>query len=342
MKIFCAFSVVAVAAIITLIAAGCGAGNPPSQTGTPLGSASASTVPSGSQLGYVWMNSDATLRPILGVPGGSRLGASAIAARTYATAAASSVAQVALVVDKTGALLLLHLSGGPPIALASGLPSSPSIAFSVAGTSAVAYAPGGNSFWSITGMPAAPLVQQVKLAAPLTEVAVHDSGAVMIAAKTATATTISTWTSLSGTIQIAAIKGFGGMTFLPASSDALIADSITGDMLRVVSALSSGTPQVNAVAHGLKQPYAIGASVDGHWALVAHAGGLSRLDVTGASPAVLIACACTATQISPLAGTGLFRITEATQAPAWMVDIAAQQPTAYFIPPVAADKGGAQ
>jgi hypothetical protein len=342
MKIFCVFFGVAVATIITSISVGCGVGNPPSQTGTSLGSASASAVPSGPQLGYVWMNSDETLRPILGVPGGSRLGASAIAARTYAAAAASSVTQVALVVDKTGTLLLVHLSGGAPIALASGLPPSPGIAFSFAGSSAVAYAAGGNSFWSITGLPAAPLVQRVQLAVPLIEVAVHDSGALLIAAKTATATTISTWTSLGGTSQIAATKGFGGMTFLPASSDALVADSITGDMLRIGSVLSSGTPQVAAVAHGLKQPYAIGASADGHWALVAYAGGLSRLDLAGASPAVPIACTCTATQISPLAGTGLFRITEATQAPAWMVDIAAQQPQAYFIPPVAADKGGAQ
>lgn len=340
MKILCAL---VVTVFVTLCTCGCGIGNqsanPP---GTTLGSAAASAVPLGSQLGYVWVDGDRTLRPILGVPGGSRLGASAISARTYVAGAASSVTQLALFEDKTGALLLQHLDAGAPVSIASGLPSSLRIAFSFAGTSAIAYAAGGNSFWQITGLPAVPLVQAVKIAGSLTEVAVHDSGAVLIVVKTDTATTISTLTSTGGPTQLASIRAFGGITFVPASTDALFADSVTGDLFRIRNVAAPGAAQVSAVAHGLKQPYAIGSSVDGHWALVAGTGGLTRLDLSGASPAMTIACTCTATQISPLSGPGLLRISEPAQGPAWMVDIAAQQPQAYFIPPVVANSGSAQ
>src|SRR6202035_359952 len=123
---------------------GCGAGNPPtnSQSGSTVGASATNAVSLGSQLGYAWMTADATLRPILGVPGGSRFGPSAVAARTYTSGAASSITQVALLEDRTGALLLQHLDGGAPTGLASGLPAS-RIVFSSGGTSVVAYASGG-------------------------------------------------------------------------------------------------------------------------------------------------------------------------------------------------------
>lgn len=345
MKTCCGFLL---ATAVLIFTSGCGTGNPSTNPpGTTLGSAASSAVPLGSQLGYVWMSTDGTLRPILGVPGGSRIGASAINPRTYVAGAASSVTQLALFEDKTGTLLLQHLDAGAPVAIANDLPSSVRIAFSFAGTSAIAFAAGGNSFWQITGLPAAPQVQAVKIAGSLTEVAIHDNGAVLIVVKTDIATTISTRSSTSGPAQIASIKGFGGITFVPSSTDALVADSVTGDLFRIPNAAAPGTTtpgtiQVTAVAHGFKQPYAIGSSVDGHWALVAYTGGLTRLDLSGASPAVPISCPCTATQISPLSGPGLIRVTEPAQGPAWMVDIAAQQPQAYFIPPVVADSGSAQ
>lgn len=338
----CCVSFLAISVLVVI--SGCGTGNPNTNPpGTTVGSATANAVPLGSQLGYVWMNADATLRPILGVPGGSRLGASAISPRTYAAGAASSDTQAALLEDRTGALLLQHLNGSATVSLASGLPSTVHIAFSFAGTSAVAYAAGGNSFWLITGLPAAPLVQPVKVTGSLTAMAIHDNGAVLIVVKTRTATSLSTWSPSSGTTQITSVKGFGGITFIPSSMDALVADSVTGDLFRISNvAAGTGPAQLTALAHGLKQPYAIGSSVDGHWALAADTAGLTRLDLSRASPAVNIACACTATQISPLSGPGLLRITEPAQGPAWMVDIAAPQPHAYFIPPVVATSGSAK
>jgi hypothetical protein len=157
-----------------------------------------------------------------------------------------------------------------------------------------------------------------------------------LALKSAAAVTIDTWTSLGGAVQIASVKTFGGMGLIPGSTDVLVADGATGDVLRV-----HGT-QATSAAHGLKQPYALGGSSDGHWALVAIAGGMTRVDLLGASPAVPVACTCTATEVTTLSGVGLFRVTEAEQGPAWMVDIAAEQPQAYFIPPAVANKGGAK
>lgn len=339
--------VLSAASFITFIVVGCGSGNPTTPPTGPPSVPAASAAPVGAQLGYVWLVGDATLRPIQGVPGGSQLGPSSIPAHTYVAAAASFVTQVALLEDKGGALLLQHLDTGAQVKLAGNLPPAARIIFSGSGANAVAYAPGGTAFWAITGLDATPLVQQQKAGGPLVEAAMHDSGAVLLAINAAAGTSISAWTQQADSVQVASLKGFGGMAFIPGTPDALVADGVTGDLVRVSNATTPGTAKAAVVAPGLKQPYALGASADGRWVLVAQTGGLSRLDLSDVSPAIAIACSCSATQISPLSGTGLFRVTEPAagptlQVPIWMVDIAAPEPQSYFIPPVVANAGGAR
>jgi hypothetical protein len=87
-------------------------------------------------------------------------------------------------------------------------------------------------------------------------------------------------------------------------------------------------------ASGLNQPFAVAASLDGHWAVAADRAdtNLLRIDLTGAAAPAESACTCSPTQLSALSGNAVFALTVPGTAPGWMIE--ADQPVArmLFIP----------
>ena len=172
-----------VAAALLLTAAlsamlGCGSG-----TVQSIGSGSqSSTVPTasaqGPQLGYLWLDSDRTLRPILGVAGASQIGQSLVPAGTYTGAASNAAANIAILQDSDGSFDLMRLPSGAPASLSVKLPASAAIKISPSAATALLYTPGTSSATLITNLLSTPQSQTVKFAGPIVDSAVSDTGAV--------------------------------------------------------------------------------------------------------------------------------------------------------------------
>jgi hypothetical protein len=323
------------------VVAGCGVNTSTSGNSTHKSepTVQATPAPTGSNLGYLWLCSDSTLRPIVGVPGSAHIDSPVLSDHVYTTAAVALRAQVALLEDNAGNLAVLQLNRGQePETVASGLPQGQQIGFAPAGRQAVAFVPGTKSIIRITGLPGQP--QSSSLAGSgvgsLSAVALSDTGMLLLSYQLEDGTTsIVVIGAESAPTQLLALAHFGGMTFLSGGNDALISDSAKNALYLVHSVGPSATVEPLASAKdGLNEPNRVAASYDGHWAIVSNQGdsSLVRIDVTGATGAMRVSCSCIPTQLTPLAGNAVFQLTGPDNSPAWIVDASAILPKVYFIP----------
>lgn len=314
---------------------GCGISSPTSSSlpGASNSSAASNAVTNGAQLGLAWSAGDATLRPVMGVPGSAQFGASLVSAGSFANAAFSAQSQLALLVDGKHNLYLLALPASQPTLVTQGMPANAAIVFSPLGGSAAIYAPGASAATVIGGLPLKPAISQVQAGMAIQAASISDAGTLALAAGASSAGVAITTITAAGTKgTIATLTGFGGMAFLPASEDILLADSAANTLTR----LHNGAVQTLATAKdGLNQPLAVAASLDSHWAVTAnHANGtLVRIDLTAATPTVRSTCTCSPSTLAPLNGNAVFELTAPGTATTWMIEADDQVPRVLFIPP---------
>ena len=322
--ILCVIS--AIAAYSGLIT-GCGGSVDAPNSSSPLSAA----VSNGPQLGYLWSATDAALHPILGVPGSSQFGQSVTTAGLYVNGAASARSSIALLQSTNGVISTMTVpQGSAEVISGATISGSVQIVFSPSGLNAVLYTPGSSSVLLITALTTAPQVQTLTapsnfLAATVSDTAqvaaVSGSGPLRVALLT------------GNTASLTTLGGFGGFSFLPGGSDLLIADRSTGVVTLVRN--TTGTPAAQSfTASTIKSPLAIAGSVDGLWAVVANSADQSvvRLDLTGASAPLRIACACQPVQLTTLSGNAVFSLTAPGSTATWAVDASAPTPRTVFIP----------
>jgi len=317
-----------------LLLAGCGISSPPSNAPAAASSNStaAGAVADGAELGLAWNAGDATLRPVLGVPGSAQFGASVVPAGSYSAAAFSPQSQLALVTDKKSNLYLLALPAAQPVLLAQGAPANAAIVFAPLGRYAAVFAPGASSAILISGLPQQPAAAQTPAGATVQAAAVSDAGTLLLAASTSGGTAITAITASGARSTVATLAGYGGMAFLPGSEDILLADSAANTLSRV----HNGVMQTLATAKdGLNQPFAAAASLDNHWAVTANRadGTLVRVDLTSATPTVRASCTCSPSTLLPLNGNAVFELTAPGTSASWMIEADDLTPRVLFIPP---------
>ena len=317
---------------LVLFAAGCGTTSH-TNPASPAANHAAPNVAAGPTLGFVWDSSDATLRPLSGVPGAALMGTALAPAGKYSSGAASVRLQVALFEDAGGDLWSQQLGSlNAPQQLASGQPQGLRFAFAPTLDSAVAYARGAGSVLQLSGLRSQPTAETVSVPAGLLYAAVSDTGTLLIAASTASGAALETRSSGNAFGTPIAVAKFGGAAFLSSSSDALYADAASNTVYRLHGASSI---TVAGAKDGVKGPAAVAASIDGHWAGVVNSadGSLLRIDLSGAQPAQRLTCTCTPSTLSPLSGNGVFLMTDArTDAPTWALDVAGANPRTFFVP----------
>ena len=308
--------------------AGCGVGVVPGP-----GSAPAAAVANGPQLGYLWDTSDQSLRPVLGVPGAAQIGQAVTMAGLYVNGAGSASSGVALLQGADGSISSMSL----PLGAAQAVPGAKfivgaQIAFSPSGTDAILFAPGATSLLLVTGLGGSPQMQSLTTPIGFLYAAVSD---------TAQVATISGSGPLSVALltgnrsPLGPLAGFGGMSFLPSGDDLLLADSSTG-VLTVIRHSSTAPAGQTFTSSAIQAPVAVAASQDGKWAVVANGGDPSavRLDLTGATAPLRVACACQPTQLTPFLGNAVFSLLPLGATPNWVVDASAATPRTVFIPAV--------
>lgn len=315
---------------------GCGISSPTSQNAAAsAGSSStaASVISEGAQLGLAWSAGDATLRPVIGVPGSAQFGASLVPAGSYANAAFSPQSQSALIVDNKSNLYLLVLPSTQPALLTQVGGPNATIVFAPLGGYAVIYSPGGSTLTVISGLPKQPIAAQIQAGAAIQAAAISDAGTTLIAAAAGNGgVAIASIPAAGAQTAVTTMGGYGGMAFLPASEDILLADSSANTLAR----LRNGTLQALASAKdGLNQPLAVAASLDSHWAVTANRadGTLVRVDLTMGTPTVRSTCSCSPSTLLPLTGNAVFELTPPGTSAAWMVEADDLVPRVLFIPP---------
>ncbi|MES2390171.1 MAG: hypothetical protein V4555_00920 [Acidobacteriota bacterium] len=312
-----------------LIAAGCGGGVFNAVTGPTLPAPSA--VSNGPQLGYVWDAASQTLRPILGLPGSSQGGQPVTTAGAYVFGAASAKSSIALLEAADGSLSEMALPAGAAAPIAGvKVAAGAVIAFSPSGQNAIVYAKGASSVTLLTGLSSTVQVQPIAAPSALVAAAVSDTAQV---AAVAGSGPLSLNALTGGKGVLTSLASYGGMNFLPGGSDLLAADASSGAVMLIRNSASSPALQTfNASA--ISAPVAVAASGDGHWAVVANGGDASvvRIDLSGGTAALRIACACQPTELATFTGNAVFRVTTVSTGPVWMVDASAATPQALFIP----------
>jgi hypothetical protein len=206
------------------------------------------------------------------------------------------------------------------------------IAFSPSGTDAILFAPGATSLLLVTGLGGSPQVQSLTTPAGFQYAAVSDTAQV---AATSGSGPLSVALLTGNRSPLGALAGFGGLSFLPRGDDLLMADSPSG-VVTVIRHSSTAPAAQTFTSSTIQAPVAIAASLDGRWVVVANGGDPSavRLDLTGATPPLRVACACQPTQLTPFLGNAVFSLLPLSATPNWAVDASAATPRTVFIPAV--------
>jgi hypothetical protein len=206
-------------------------------------------------------------------------------------------------------------------------------------SSALVYAPGVSTGVLIGGLPSAPLAQSINLATAGSVVgaAVGDTGSVLLAnLNTDGSTAVQLLIAPGNESQaLAVLQKFGAVGFLPGGNTAVLADSgaNTVTMITEQSAKPVST-QLASSAEGVSKPLAIASSADGHFVFVANGSGgpVLRFDLSGATPMVSTACACTASELIPLSGNAVFQLSDPAAGTIFAFEGDAKTPRTIFIP----------
>ncbi len=307
----------------------------------------------GPQLGLMFDSAKGALRPILGIAGASTLGspfdlgdltiADAIVApnQNYALAIAGSDHGVRLI--RFGVGNALQVSG-----LAGAAPGPDRMMISPAGTAAAFYYAATRRIATVGGLPLSPRVTaDIHLSTVLSPLflAVSDDGGAALAAMEHTVYAVTE----KGEIPVASSLGRVSAVAFVASRDALIADGATNQIYLVRDTTGSESSRVLAgPADAISNPVAVAASADGRRAFVANAKTktITILDLSGEGKPAAISCACQPSGLQRMGDGGLFRVTEFSARPIWLLDAGLQrEPRMVFVPPdkpAAVHRGGRQ
>ncbi|QNI32850.1 hypothetical protein H7849_02285 [Alloacidobacterium dinghuense] len=327
--------------LFTMLGCGTAPMNSPSPTLPSPTTTAGSNVATGAILGYVWDQTATGLRPIFGVPGAAQFGSPIYGGAAYNNAVACADKKFALLTNSGGQAAVAPLPSGMPVQVADHLSAKEQIAISPTCSAALLYAPGSSNATLVLGLPAIPKAQSLDLsqAGAITSAVVSDTGLVLAASgQTAGATSVTAISTDGSATQITTVASFGGMSFLPSTQNALIADGGRSTIWMASNLPANSLNRVASTADGVTQPVAVASSSDGRWIVVANQSGtILRLDLTRQSaPAQAVCKSCTAPKLIPLGGNSTFLLSDLTSGPIWTFDGDSPSPRIVFIPAIKA------
>ncbi len=141
---------------------------------------------------------------------------------------------------------------------------------------------------------------------------------------------------VDGTVRIlAGTQSASAIYFLRGTRDVLIADSRANRIYLVKDA--TGASQAKLLAdepQSIAGPVAVAASKDNKRAFVVSAGLLGVATIDLADGAVtLTRCGCAPSQLNPLNGNAVFRLTDPSAGTMWLFDGDGAEPRIVFVPP---------
>jgi DNA-binding beta-propeller fold protein YncE len=298
---------------------------------------------SGPVAGFVFDNSAHVLRPIHGVPGASLLGDALAMGVEAAQVYVSPRQDSAFVIANDQSMHLFALNGGVPTEVSlGGISGTPvKIVFSPAGTALALIAPGSARI--LTGLPNAPVlsgsvkVEGLFLSMSTGAHSFHTSAPALAVSDDGNyALTVA-----QGSVRLLSVQGQNRI-LMPAQADALVAFAAGGHDAAVMDPASGLTlirDTIGAAGRQLLAPFddglagAVGVafSQDTQTVYVASstAKAVAAFNLSGASRTA-IGCNCTPETLAPMGN--LFRLSELTTGPLWVLDGANAAPRTVFVP----------
>lgn len=319
----------------------CGCGSAVQEVTTNNESAPPVAAPQGPQLGYGWKADDQTLRPFLGILGSAQIGQSVVSEAAYVAAGSSAISSLALLIGADGHVYTMSLPSGTPVQTSVTAAGGSIVRFSPSGVNALLFVPGAQSAMLLTSLTTSPQGKQIAAGGPLLDAASSDAGTVAALVLTSSGSVVN---RLTGTPQqLATLSGIGSLAFV-GTGDSLLAADASANALTLIRSVST-TPSVAPVptASLLKSPVAVGAALNGRWAVVANGSDSSvvRVDLTGAVAPQRVASVAQPSVVQQLSGNGVFRFTDVTSTgPVWVGDITTPNPSLMFIPALASAANG--
>jgi hypothetical protein len=295
----------------------------------------------GPHMGMVFDPAVKGLRPILGIPGAATLGDPLKLGVELDKAVISPLQDYAVATVGEGRQVMLLPLGGSTIAPAAiqGAGAAPDrLVLSANGRAAALYYADRNHIQMLTGLPGAPKASADLI---LSEDQVPSALAVDDAGRTVLAGVAGTVYLVTANGEVPILTGLGNITAmtLAAGRTALIADGAKDRIYRVSDV--SGPAEAIIIGRfrdGIAEPVALAVSEDGHRAFVANAksGTVAILDLEGQRAVEKIACRCKPTGLDRLAGDGVYRLTEPSDRPIWVLEAGTHAPRVMFVPAILA------
>ena len=296
-----------------------------------LGAQSQNSI-NGPVAGYLFDQAAQTLRPILGVPGAALLGDPIRLGLKLAAAYVSPGTDSAIAIALDNSPHFFTISGGvfqevPVNGLASG--SSYLVAFSPSGKALALYS--GNSVQVITGLPSAPAVggsvNLASLGVP-GSLALSDDGTVLLVSVANSVHLFGSYADLGKLMDTGASPAIG---FGPGGHDAAVSDTNAGVVL-FHNLTGSGTSQIIAPpGQNIAPSSALAFSANANTIYVASSSTqtITSLDLTSGFIERL-PCGCSPTALARMGN--VFRLTELTKDPVWLLDSPEGDARIVFVP----------
>jgi hypothetical protein len=296
----------------------------------------------GPQLGYVFDESQGMLRPILGVPGASRLGDSLSLGVSLTLAEISPKQDYALgVTQGDGKLVLVILGEGDQPSSVQTIesvgPGASHVSLSSEGKSAAVLFPESKSLRILRGLPDSPLLAgeiDLRLAGFPEALALDNEGKlVLLSVPEPQGSRISVYSRETG---LQSLGIFGKVSALKLSADrqALVADRESHEV-SLIHDLLGGAQRIRLAARedGIHDPVAVAFSREERRVFVANAGSRSIASFSlDGGPTALTFCDCAPTTLERLNGDGVFRLTGLSEKPLLMFEASASENRILFVP----------
>lgn len=298
----------------------------------------------GPQLGFVFDAAHKEVLPILGIPGAAVLGAPLELGAELRSVVISPLQDYVMAVEGEHNQVVVFAVGHTPVTSVAvhGADLNPDqMVLSPSGTAAALYYKDRDRIEVVGGLPVAPKVAtELYLSAgqsPST-IAVSDDGRIVL---TAVGGTVFSLTAGSEVPVLRELGNVSAMT-IPATGTALVADSGRNQVYRIRGI--GGSIETDAIAgpqDGINGPVAIAVSRDNSRAFVANSKGktLATIQLTAQPTVTEAACGFTPTGLARLAGDEVFRLTEISNLPMWVVTAGGQEPRFLFVPAELARSG---
>ncbi len=278
---------------------------------------------SGPSLGLVLDSEAMVLRPILGIPGAATLGDPLALEFQVSRAALSPVKGYALAVRADDSSVMLVRAGGEVSAVPIAETNPDAIAFNPTGTIAALYFNASKRVQIIEGLPDSPKLlrsaELPKLSVPLSSLAVSADGSSLLVAVNVSDAAEAYLLPSSGTARrLGSFGVISALRFVDDGANVLIADAQANSVF-LVQSTTGETTLLASERDGISEPADL--AVEGRRILVANkaSGVITVLDRDGAPPS-LVQCTCKPTALLRLAGGSVFRLTELSAAPLWVID----------------------